>query len=320
MILVPRIARYVERYCNLGFSLTWSPPGEKGPRHPGWNDPAKAITDPKAALEFWSAHPDYGTGALLGPSRKVTLDVDHVAHTRISLSELGVDLDAIEAPRIIGNPEKFRLMFEAPPGIELRHRTAALPQQDDLRKSFAVFELRAGLVSDALPPTIHTTGRPYRWAVPPRNGFPPLPARLLELWIDWPETARKILARCPWAPPPAPPARASKSGSSHRWDDAQGKRESVIDAFNQAHDAAVILESHGYVRRDKRFTSPDSSHAAGIVFLDSGKVFCHHQGDVLASEHALDAFDVYRILDHGGDYRAAVKAAAQALGLDRNAA
>src|SRR5208282_6676016 len=87
MSAVPRIARYTARYCELGMALTWSPPGEKGPRHPGWNRPENAITDPKAALEFWSAHPDYGAGVLLGPSRKVTLDVDHVAHTRTPLSE-----------------------------------------------------------------------------------------------------------------------------------------------------------------------------------------------------------------------------------------
>ena len=183
-----------------------------------------------------------------------------------------------------------------------------------------LFELRAGNLADTLPPTRHAvTGLPYRWENPPRNGFPPLPARLLELWLDWETTNREIRALCPWwtPPPDAPPARIS-TASQRR--DAEGRRESVIDAFNQAHDAAAILEAHGYKRKDKRFISPDSTHAAGIVLLDSGKVFCHHAGDTLHGEHALDAFDVFRLLDHSGDFRAAVRAAAQALGMDRERA
>jgi putative DNA primase/helicase len=132
------------------------------------------------------------------------------------------------------------------------------------------------------------------------------------LWLDWPNFQRQALTLCPWAPPPKPtaPVRA-------RIREYVG--ESVIAKFNAAHDAAAILEAHGYVRRDRRFTAPDSGHAAGIVLLDNGKVFCHHQGDALRSEHALDAFDLYRLLDHAGDYRSAVRAAAQALGLDQGA-
>jgi hypothetical protein len=37
--------------------------------------------------------------------------------------------------------------------------------------------------------------------------------------------------------------------------------------------------------------------------------------DPLASEHALDSFDVFRLLEHQGDNRAAVREAARLLGL-----
>jgi putative DNA primase/helicase len=115
-----------------------------------------------------------------------------------------------------------------------------------------------------------------------------------------PRNAPAALALCPWAPPPKPvPARPS-----------------VIAEFNAAHDIVAIIEAHGYERRgEKRFAAPGSSHAAGIVLLDSGKLFCHHAGDPLSDEHALDAFDCYRKLQHNGDYRAAVRAAAQVLGM-----
>ncbi|MGO9992853.1 MAG: bifunctional DNA primase/polymerase [Steroidobacteraceae bacterium] len=310
----PSIARFAARYCECGFALTWSPPGQKGPRHAGWNLPANAITAPQPALEFWSAHPDYGIGALLGPSRKVSLDVDHVPHTRAILSAFDIDLNSIDAPRIVGNPEKFRLMFEAPAGIELRHRTASWPQQEDLRKSFAIFELRAGLVSDAMPPTTHaTTRQPYRWVVAPRSGFPALPHALLDLWLGWSTIEKPIRALCPWS---APESEKPKRSPQPRASD----RPSVIHEFNQAHDVAAILQSFGYVKRGRRFASPGTNHAAGVVVLETGRVFCHQQGDPLSSEHTHDAFDVYRILQHGGDYRAAVRAAAEALGLKRNAA
>lgn len=308
-------AAYARRYCEIGFALTWSPPGQKGPRHAGWNLPANAIRDPQRAFDFWRAHPDRGIGALLGPSGLVSLDVDHVAHTREILAAFRVDLDdlAATAPRIVGNPEKFRLVYRAPAEL-LAHRTLSWPQREDPRKGFAVFELRAGAVSDALPPTIHVgTGKPYRWATPPRAGFPALPAALLELWLAWPRFEREARALCPWAPPP-PPARSRTHCASR----ATG--ESVIAKFNEAHDAAAILEAHGYRRQGRRFASPDTKHAAGVVMLESGKVFCHHAGDPLGGGKALDAFDLYARLEHGGDVRAAVRSAAQALGLGNRSA
>ncbi len=71
------------------------------------------------------------------------------------------------------------------------------------------------------------------------------------------------------------------------------------------------------MRRGKRFASPDTLHAAGIVLMESGRVYCHHAGDPLSGEHAHDTFDVYRLLEHGGDFRAAIRAAAQTLGFNR---
>jgi putative DNA primase/helicase len=306
-------ARYVERF---GLALTGTPPGAKGPRGKGWNLESNAIKDKSTALEFFGARPRYGIGVLLAYSGLVSLDIDHVEHSRTIFRHFGIDLDELRqhAPCIVGNPAKFRLMYEAPAGAELRHRTATWPKRENLAQGFAVFELRAGPISDALPPSLHAgTGKPYVWQTAPSDGFPPLPARVLELWLDWPNFNQEARALCPWAPPPNPPAPATAQKREPRG-------ESVIDKFNQAHDVAAILEAHGYQRRGTRFASPETSHGAGVVLLDSGKVFCHHAGDPLTSEHALDAFDCYRVLEHNGDFRSAVKAAAQSLGLDRERA
>jgi putative DNA primase/helicase len=250
---------------------------------------------------------------LLGFSGVVSLDIDHVEHSRTVLTAFNIDLDELAetTPRIIGNPAKFRLMFSAPAALELVHKTLSWPQPEDLRKGFAVLELRAGPVSDALPPTTHVgTRKPYRWAIPPRDGFPPLPESVLALWQDWPNFEREARALCPWAPPPPDPAPSAKPARS-------ADEPSVIFEFNAQHDVASILAEHGYKRRGKRFVAPDSSHAPGLILLESGRVRSYHAGDVLGGGKARDAFDVWATLVHGGNVTEAVKAAAKLLGLDQ---
>lgn len=301
--------RYIQRF---GLALTWTPADAKGPRCPGWNLRENAITTPAAALQHWTQHPDHGIAALLSFSGLVSLDIDEAPLSRQVLAALGIDLDALatRTPCIVGRPDTFRLMFKAP-AVELKHRTAKWPKRDDSRKSFVLFELRAGAVADTLPPTIHPkTGKPYRWAIPPREGFPPLPDRLLALWQEWPATERAVLAGCPWWTPP-PPRKAAAPSRTQR------AGESVIDQFNATHELCAVLEAHGYKRTGKRFASPDTQHAPGLVLLDDGRVFCHHVGDPLGDGRAHDVFDVWCALEHGGDVRSAVRAAAELLGLRR---
>jgi len=306
------MARFAERYCELGLALTWTPAGAKGPRHRGWNQLEHAITTPVAARRHWSENPAHGIASLLEASRLVSIDVDDEDRSRLVLEHLGVDLDEQRrtTPCIVGR--HFRLLYRAP-DVQLKHRTLAWPTWENPNAGAVILEFRAGMVSDTLPPTMHPgMRRPYAWENPPRHGFPPLPGRLLELWQDWPATSRAALALCPWAPPAKEPPPRRPRGNT-------GRRESVIHAFNAAHDVAAILEAHGYQRRGRRFVSPDSGHAAGIVLLDSGRIYSHHVGDPLRAEHAHDAFDVYRLLEHRGDVRRATAAAAQALSLVRGA-
>ena len=306
----PLIARYARRYAEAGLALVHVPNGEKGPRHRGWNDPANAIADPLDAERFWSRNPWYGIAALLEPSRIVSLDIDDEPTADKVLAHLGVDLEALRAttPTVAGR--HYRMIFRAP-AEPLRHRSVAWPKRDNPLASGVILELRAGMVADTLPPSKHPTAGEYRWTVPPRNGFPALPGRLLELWRDWDATQRAALALCPWYTAPKPQPKA------HR---PIAPRDSVIQQFNTAHDPAALLEAHGYRRQGRRFASPETGHAAGVTLLDDGRAYCHHQGDPLATGRALDSFDLFRILDHGGDWRAAVKAAAAALGLNQSRA
>jgi hypothetical protein len=97
---------------------------------------------------------------------------------------------------------------------------------------------------------------------------------------------------------------------------------SVVDAFNAQADVADLLEQHGYILKGRnRWAWPGSTTGlAGVVLLpEAGRVFSHHPNDPLHGDHAHDAFSLFCTLAHGGDFRAAVKAAARMLGMERTA-
>jgi hypothetical protein len=95
--------------------------------------------------------------------------------------------------------------------------------------------------------------------------------------------------------------------------------EGVIDAFNRNYNIRTILERNKYERRGNRYLAPDSTTGLpGVhIFEDTGRCYSHHANDPLNDGHSHDAFDVLRILEHGGDLKAAVKAAAETLGIER---
>lgn len=93
---------------------------------------------------------------------------------------------------------------------------------------------------------------------------------------------------------------------------------SPIDAFNESHDVKAILRTHGYRAKGSKFIAPASSSGmAGVVILAGQdgreRAFSHHTNDAIADGLAHDAFDLFCILDHGGDEWAAIQAAAKLL-------
>lgn len=311
--------RYIETF---GLALVAIEPGEKAPKGKGWNQPGGYFTEASAAEAFWQQNPRHNMGVVLGPSRVCSLDVDDVACTRQVLWDLlEVDLDALALvyPTAVGNPARFRILFRVPDGVELSRHALSWPLKEDPSKRFTVVEFRAGLVQDVLPPSIHPgTGRPYEWRTPPSaDGLPELPMELLQAWQNWDIFKRDAEAACPWAPKVEPrPCRKAEPGVQSR----PGRGASVIDAFNRAHDVEQLLSAHGYKRRGQKWLYPASTTGLPGVTVTDGRVFSHHAADPLANDHQNDAFDVFCLLEHGGDVAAATRAAAQLLGLDRPAA
>ncbi|SFO58677.1 putative DNA primase/helicase, partial [Pseudomonas syringae] len=315
------------------------------------NQPGKYIVDPAKAEAFWTKNPNHNLGVVLGPSRVCSLDVDDVQWTRFVLYELlGVDLDALALafPTVVGNPLRFRVLFQVPEGLELTRHSLSWPNENDpdgskhksimmkvnaareagdtarealyradaeQYKRFTVFELRAGLVQDVLPPSIHPgTGQPYTWRTPPdASGLPVLISDLLNVWNNWDVFKRGAEAACPWLPKDAKPAGKQKPKPKPA--PAGGKRPSVIDEFNNCHDVEEMLRSHGYTKRGSKWLYPQSSTGLPGITVAEGKVYSHHASDPLANGHQNDAFEVFCLLEHGGDQSKAVKEAARMLGM-----
>ena len=110
---------------------------------------------------------------------------------------------------------------------------------------------------------------------------------------------------------------AKKSAAATR---RTGQSAGVIEAFNNAHDVGAILEQHGYRLHGRgRWLWPGSTTGlAGVRLLPDAvpqRVYSSHGGDPLNDGHARDAFDLWRILRHGGDMSAAVKDAARICGM-----
>ncbi len=297
-------------YLSYGWKLCRIIRGTKGPNDPDWAGPRMLIDSAEKARAMLAA--EHGIGLVHGPSHTCAIDVDHAGYFDAILAEFGFNRAELfaGAPQVQGRPGRAKALFRLPDGVEFGRRALAWPAQHAGEKPVTIFELRAGATQDVLPPTIHPDlGAPYEWIVAPWDvqAVPMLPGPLLALWRDWEKLKPQLASICPWAPaePVRQPTLPTRS--------VQRRESRVIEAFNAAHDVPTMLEHYGYQSRGKRFLSPTSSTGlAGVVVLE-GKAYSHHASDPLCDGHAHDAFDLYRILAHGGDFRIAVREAARAL-------
>lgn len=310
---------YAKHYtAKLGFGLVPVPAGQKGPRSAGWNKPENALANPKQVASRFRRSGE-NMGLLHSVSGTAVIDVDSPEHVTDALAAVGIDWPEVLAqnPWRIKGQKGEKPVFRLPEGQDLTRRTLMWPAHAD-QLELTVFELRAGNVQDVLPPSIHpASGQPYTWVngVPPhREALPLLPDAVLCLWLEWDQRLPTLRAACPWAP--ADVVTSVTPQGTHT-----PTRGRVIEAFNARHTPGELLERAAYVPQGKgSWVFPGStSGTAGVHTLGepgAARVYSHHAADPLNTGHAHDAFSVFTHLNHGGDVKAAVKAAAQELGLD----
>jgi len=294
---------HANAYDALGWKLVAIPAGSKAPQTFSWQ------TKPTPP-DFWALNPTHNVGLLHSMSRTVALDIDHMENTRTIFDALNIDLDHIlaTAPRIVGRPERGKVLFLAPDGENLSTRKISWPTPNDPRLREVVFELRAGSVQDVLPPSIHPdTGNPYQWAGVPFDQIGPIPAQLLTIWNEWDRFRPQMADLCPWK-------RVEEFRPPPKKRRIESTETSVIDTYNDATPMAQALTEAGYKQFGNRWLSPSStSKIPGVVIFDDGKAYSHHASDPFDAAHAFDAFEVFCQYQHLGNVSNAVKAAAELL-------
>lgn len=312
-------AWYAEQYITrYGWHVVPIEPGRKFPKADDWGNNTLSTADAAASF-YTNGHSDWNIGIALGPSQVCSFDIDCEESVNLILAEFGLPLDALdEFPTIRGKGR--RVMFRVPDGMDLPYCKLNWPKQDDAKRQYTVFELRAACDGkqrqDVAPPSIHPeTGQPYKWEVqPPKSGqFPEPPAWLLAIWQHWDDFKPQFKDACPWiekpalVPPKSKPAPTNTSGND------------VIGAFCDAHDIESMLDQYGYKRIGRRYLSPHSGTGLpGVVLFDDNRCWIHHASDPLCSEEnnqPVNPFDLYCYYEHGNDVKKAVKAAADLLGM-----
>lgn len=208
-----------------------------------------------------------------------------------------------------------------------------------------VFELRAGSpnLQDVLPPSVHPQGRHrYTWHPEGRGPLkgakdaPLLPPELVDMFLNWDAYKRDFDRELGLTPPapvdegrvsagfdlsiladsapraPMPKAPLSKDQLEFR---------EVVEAFGElhGHDFGELLERHGYTRHEisdskTKWLHPNStSKDPGLEIMRDGKhISSHNAGDPLTGG-ARDYFQVWAILEHGGNLGAAIRGAKKLL-------
>jgi hypothetical protein len=101
-------------------------------------------------------------------------------------------------------------------------------------------------------------------------------------------------------PPKIAPYKAQLGENIKGW-------QCPIKAFNATYSVHDVLTRNGYIKKGAKYLHPNSSSKIpGIQVCDNCKdgvirVFSH-SSDVLSDGHAHDAFDIYRLLECGGQY------------------
>ena len=303
------IAEHAEGYIiSYAMALVPVKPKTKQPFRVKWNKVENLITTPEDAKTFWQQRQGFNIGVQLEASNLCSLDIDDLEASKLVLEDLGIDIIqwSGQYPTIQSRPGRFRIMFKMPADEHLPLHKLAWPKKNNPLETFCVFELRAGAVQDVLPPSIHPdTQKPYVWLTPPTGTFPELPRALLAAWKDWNAIKSKAEKLCPWKiESNSFEVQATHSYKGHT---------NIIGDFNKQNNIEHMLLNYGYTQHGEKFLKVNSSGDDPGITIDKEKnqLFCHHASDPLATGHRIDCFEMFAIIEHGGDRKSAVKAVAE---------
>jgi hypothetical protein len=144
-----------QAYTRLGLAVVPLPPGKKPPAI-RWEAYQTVAPKPNEIDGWWQEWPDAGMAVVLGPvSNVLAIDVDGPDANAELVRRLGGEP---VAPKILtgsGKPCRYQLLFSHPTGLSTRAKITPWHSQLEFRGL-------GGL--SVLPPSVHPSGRRYRWA------------------------------------------------------------------------------------------------------------------------------------------------------------
>jgi hypothetical protein len=172
-----------------------------------------------------------------------------------------------------------------------------------------------------VPPSLHPSGNRYEWISGSLTDVPLLSQAHAEALI----AAARKLDECPHTRQQREQIEAEALRKHAQRAERQNGNDSdnVIGNFNQRHTVESLLESHGYTKAiNGRYCRPDRDGVGSISIQDGRSV--HFSTNDLLNDAAVgsgygvhDAFDVFRMLEHSGDFNKAVRAAAESMGMSK---
>jgi hypothetical protein len=307
----------IRRFCEAGLFLVPIPSDDgkptKRPRFKGWNLPKSESNRggySANADDFINCH-GFNFGLYHGESNTLALDLDDVTLARKIFDEL-TDfqlLDWLESDQRaeVKSPKANRgkLLFKLPRDCDYaslkQYKISNGLSENGKPKTKVVFELRCGGCQDVIYGQ-HPEGGEYQFFGNPA-AIPEAPDVLLNMlqhWHDWKLCFDSVLGI-----ESAPPKTAPRPPQQHK--NLLGMRD-PIQEFNESFSVEDVLIRNGYepVGRDRFIRPGSTSGAPGAVIMrncsDGVERVYSHGGDVLNDGHAHDAFDVYRLLECGGEW------------------
>jgi putative DNA primase/helicase len=182
-------------------------------------------------------------------------------------------------------------------------KLAFIPDDDELSGRRAAIETRAEGGYFLAAPSIHETGKRYEVIAGDLTAIPTISQAHADALLS----AARALDECPLT------RQQKKREAKAQPRPAPSDGGSVIEFYNAKHAIEAVLESYGYRVKGARAIRPGGEHLS--ITIHEGKSFHHNTSDPLADGYWQSPFSVFCKLEHGGDVKAAVRAAAESLGM-----